>query len=58
MAVTRVKIAEEANVVNANEHALNVRACHGFAGLAADDANSDGQTGTQCSRRYSAHLRS
>ena len=46
-AVTRVKITEEANVANENEHALNVRACHGFARLAADDANSDGQTGTE-----------
>ena len=46
-AVTRVKITEEANVANENEHALNVHACHGFARLAADDANSDGQTGTE-----------
>jgi len=46
-AVTRVKITEEANVANENEHALHVRACRGFARPAADDANSDGHSGTE-----------
>jgi hypothetical protein len=57
-AVTRVKIEEAANVASENEHAPNVRACHGFAWLAAD-ANSCLMTKREpnSSRRSSCILR-